>query len=75
MFELNRARATDKRNALPLPMADNATLRDVVLVVSDDEAHHRDVDHRFANTLAGRPQDIAPVAAYPKHATELSVGV
>jgi len=27
----------------------NATLRDVVLVVRDDEAGHRDVNHQFAN--------------------------
>jgi ubiquinol oxidase len=29
----------------------NATLRDVVLIVRDDEANHRDVNHSFANTL------------------------
>ncbi len=45
-----------------------ATLRDVVLVVRDDEAHHRDVNHRFASTLAGAPVDHLPVAPYPKHA-------
>jgi hypothetical protein len=32
------------------------TLRDVVLVVRADEAHHRDVNHGFANELAGLPQ-------------------
>ena len=33
----------------------SATLRDVVLVVRADEAH-RDVNHGFANELAGIPQ-------------------
>ncbi len=35
-------------------LPENATLRDVVLVVRDDEAGHRDVNHRFADELAGR---------------------
>jgi ubiquinol oxidase len=51
-------------------LADDATLRDVVLVVRADEAHHRDVNHGFANELAG----VAPVAAkapYPEHETEI----
>lgn len=34
-------------------LPDNATLRDVVLVVRADEAHHRDVNHGFADELAG----------------------
>jgi len=29
-----------------------ARLRDVVLVIRDDEAHHRDVNHQFADELA-----------------------
>jgi ubiquinol oxidase len=38
-----------------------ATLRDVVEVVRADEAHHRDVNHSFANELAGIPTgEIAP---------------
>ncbi|MBO0749099.1 MAG: alternative oxidase [Porphyrobacter sp.] len=48
----------------------DATLRDVVLVVRADEAHHRDVNHGFANELAG----VAPAAAkapYPEHETEI----
>jgi ubiquinol oxidase len=47
-----------------------ATLRDVVLAVRADEAHHRDVNHGFANELAG----VAPVAAkapYPEHEAEI----
>uniref|UniRef100_UPI0035CB32B2 alternative oxidase n=1 Tax=uncultured Sphingomonas sp. TaxID=158754 RepID=UPI0035CB32B2 len=55
-------------------MPDDATLRDVVLVVRADEAHHRDVNHGFASTLAGTPDDTATIAPYPRHATELAVG-
>ncbi len=42
-----------------------ATLRDVVEVVRADEAHHRDVNHGFANELAGLPQ--TAVAPCPPH--------
>jgi ubiquinol oxidase len=49
-------------------LADHATLRDVVHVVRADEAHHRDVNHGFANQLSGQPADPAPVAPYPEHA-------
>ena len=49
-------------------LPDNATLRDVVLVVRADEAHHRDVNHGFANTLAGRGEASAAIAPYPKKA-------
>ena len=42
-------------------LPDTATLRDVVLVVRADEAHHRDVNHGFANELSGLPTgDVAP---------------
>ncbi|ESQ93101.1 alternative oxidase 1 [Asticcacaulis sp. AC460] len=50
-----------------------ATLRDVVLVVRADEAHHRDVNHGFSDEIAGRPVDAAKVAPYPDHAPELSL--
>jgi ubiquinol oxidase len=51
-------------------LPDTATLRDVVLVVRADEAHHRDVNHGFASELGGaRPTKT--VAPYPLHATEL----
>jgi ubiquinol oxidase len=43
-----------------------ATLRDVVLVVRADEAHHRDVNHGYANELVGLPT--GPVAECPPHA-------
>jgi ubiquinol oxidase len=46
-------------------LPDDATLRDVVLVVRADEAHHRDVNHGFANELAGLPQKA--VAPCPTH--------
>jgi ubiquinol oxidase len=49
-------------------LADNATLRDLVLLVRADEAHHRDVNHGFANQLGGTPQDVARIASYPVHA-------
>lgn len=38
-------------------LAADATLRDVVRVVRDDEAHHRDVNHGFADQLSGRAAD------------------
>jgi ubiquinol oxidase len=46
-------------------MPADATLRDVVLVVRADEAHHRDVNHGFANELAGLPQ--GAIAPCPTH--------
>jgi ubiquinol oxidase len=46
-------------------LPDEATLRDVVLVVRADEAHHRDVNHGFANELAGLPA--CEVAECPPH--------
>ena len=51
-------------------LADDATLRDVVLVVRADEAHHRDVNHGFADELAGiaAPKVAAP---YPEHAGDV----
>jgi ubiquinol oxidase len=36
-------------------LPDDATLRDVILVVRADEAHHRDVNHGYANELGGLP--------------------
>ena len=46
----------------------DAMLRDVVLIVRDDEAHHRDVNHHFASKLAGESVDHLPTAPYPQHA-------
>jgi ubiquinol oxidase len=45
----------------------DATLRDVVLVVRADEAHHRDVNHAFASELGGAPAP-AIIAPYPERA-------
>ncbi len=43
----------------------DARLRDVVEVVRADEAHHRDVNHGFANELAGGPEARPVPAAWP----------
>jgi len=51
-------------------LADDATLRDVVLVVRADEAHHRDVNHGFADELAGEAP-AKQAAPYPEHSSEL----
>ncbi|HYD88241.1 MAG TPA: alternative oxidase [Vitreimonas sp.] len=48
-------------------LPDDATLRDVVLAVRADEAHHRDVNHAFANEFAGASVDAAKIAPYPEH--------
>jgi ubiquinol oxidase len=46
-------------------LPEGSTLRDVVLVVREDEAHHRDVNHGFANELCGLPIEAA--APCPRH--------
>jgi ubiquinol oxidase len=48
-------------------LPETAMLRDVVLVVRADEAHHRDVNHGFANELGGLPVDQARIAPSPAH--------
>jgi ubiquinol oxidase len=52
-------------------MPADATLRDVVLLVRADEAHHRDINHGFANTLGGKPTDLRQTAPYPQHAVDI----
>ncbi len=52
-------------------MADDATLRDVVLLVRADEAHHRDVNHGFATKLGGGSVDTSTTAPYPAHADDI----
>ena len=47
-------------------LGDDATLRDVVLVVRADEAHHRDVNHGYANELNGLL--VGAIAPCPPHA-------
>lgn len=51
-------------------LPDDATLRDVVLVVRADEAHHRDVNHSFASELDGAAL-ARPIAPYPEHADDI----
>jgi ubiquinol oxidase len=48
-------------------LPEDAMLRDVVLVVRADEAHHRDVNHGFANELGGLPFESARIAPSPAH--------
>ena len=45
----------------------DATLRDVVEVVRADEAHHRDVNHGFADELAGLVEPVKIPAVWPHH--------
>lgn len=54
-------------------LPDTATLRDVVLVVRADEAHHRDVNHGFGSELAGALVDHSQHAPYPEHAVEIAL--
>jgi ubiquinol oxidase len=54
-------------------LAEDATLRDVVLVVRADEAHHRDVNHGFADELAGLPVDQSRIAPSPPHETGMRI--
>jgi len=46
-------------------LSPDARLRDVIEVVRADEAHHRDVNHGFADEIAGLPP--RPVASGPPH--------
>lgn len=48
-------------------LADDATLRDVVITIRADEAHHRDMNHGFAGDLAGQPFDPASLRVAPHH--------
>ncbi len=52
-------------------LPDEATLRDVIIVVRADEAHHRDVNHGFADKLCGTAFDHAKASPYPAHADEI----
>ena len=53
-------------------MPADARLRDVVLLVRADEAHHRDINHGFASQLAGMPGAPGPAAPYPPHSDTVS---
>jgi ubiquinol oxidase len=54
-------------------LPEGSTLRDIVLVVRADEAHHRDVNHGFANELGGIPVDEAKIAPSPYHETGIEL--
>ena len=54
-------------------LPDDAMLRDVVIIVRADEAHHRDINHGFASKLGGESIDQSRVAPYPAHADTLRV--
>jgi ubiquinol oxidase len=54
-------------------LPESATLRDVVLVVRADEAHHRDVNHGFASELGGVPVEKAKIAPSPYHETGIKL--
>lgn len=43
------------------------TLRDVILIIRADEAHHRDTNHYMANALSGRDADQDTIWACPPH--------
>jgi len=73
--EIDEGRAADvpapdiARHYWQLPA--DATLRDVVEVVRQDEAHHRDVNHGFADLLAGRAATERAPTPYPPHSATL----
>ena len=52
----------------------DAMLRDVILIVRADEAHHRDINHGFSSKLAGLPVEMH-AAPYPQHAESLRLDV
>lgn len=52
-------------------MSADATLRDVVLLVRADEAHHRDINHGYASKLGGGPANPLLAAPYPAHAIDI----
>lgn len=43
------------------------SLRDVILIIRADEAHHRDTNHFMANALSGRDADHEQILACPPH--------
>lgn len=52
-------------------LPDDATLRDVIIVVRQDEAHHRDVNHGYASKLGGDADVRAKLTPYPEHADQI----
>jgi ubiquinol oxidase len=43
------------------------SLRDVIMIIRDDEAHHRDTNHYMANVLGGQQADHLAIAPCPPH--------
>jgi ubiquinol oxidase len=48
-------------------LPEGTTLRDVILIIRADEAHHRDTNHYMANALSGRDADHEAITACPPH--------
>jgi ubiquinol oxidase len=48
-------------------LAPGSTLRDVILIIRADEAHHRDTNHYMANKLSGRAADRTSITPSPPH--------
>ena len=55
-------------------LPEGTTLRDVILIIRADEAHHRDTNHYMANALSGREADHDTILACPPH-TSLDAGL
>lgn len=51
-------------------MPEDATLRDVILAVRADEAHHRDVNHSFSDELSEN-SFCRPISPAPEHAKDI----
>lgn len=43
----------------------------MIIVVPQDEAHHRDVNYGYASKLGGDPDVRAKLTPYPEHANEI----
>ena len=48
-------------------LPEGTSLRDVILIIRADEAHHRDTNHFMANSLSGREADHALIMPCPPH--------
>ena len=48
-------------------LPEGTLLRDVILIIRADEAHHRDTNHFMANSLSGREADHALIMPCPPH--------
>jgi ubiquinol oxidase len=48
-------------------LPEGTSLRDVILIIRADEAHHRDTNHFMANALSGRHADHKDIVECPPH--------